>query len=690
MKKTIGLLMSMAASIFLVACGGGDMGSASTGNSASPTSVSAVSAAASNSCFSITAPSTNLGQWWTNGSFNVTNTCTTSQSASGVQIQIASSGTALVASKFQMDSINGLYFPPPIYWAQSTGTFITNSVAGSKDTVTLTLNTTGTIQPNTSATVFYGYNPNGTTPGAISYSVNGGGSTPVTPTGGSIAFSIDATALKTVCVSGTTCNIPVVLSGPNSYSSTVATIDNNNAGTVITNSNFTRLATGAYTLTVASSALPANVSFSAPAINVTDNNTVNEAALFTVASTPIVVGSYSVGGTLSGLNAGLTVSLNNNGANALSLSSNGAFKFSTLVATNANYAVTVGTQPSGQTCTVSNGAGKVTANISTVTVSCTTNSSGSTGAIKYRGVNLAGADFGEGNLPGTFGVDYTYPTNAEATYFKSKGMNVIRLPFRWERLQPTLNAALDPTELNRLQTFVNQAIAAGHTVVLDPHNYARYKNNIIGASSVTNANFADFWGRLATVYKNNPAVLFGLMNEPSEMSTETWVAAANAAIVAIRNVGANNVILVPGNGWSGAHSWAQNWYGTANAVAMLSIKDSANNIMFEAHQYLDSNSSGNSDICVSPTIGAERLVTFTNWLRTNGKKGFLGEFAGGNNATCNQGITNMLAYMQANADVWAGWTWWAAGPWWGGYKFTIEPSNGVDDPKLTNLLPYLK
>jgi endoglucanase len=588
-----------------------------------------------------------------------------------------------------MDSVNGLYFPPPIYWAQSTGTFITNSVAGSKDTVTLTLNTTGSIQPNTSATVFYGYNPNGTTPGAISYSVNGG-STPVTPTGGSIAFSIDATALKTVCISGTTCNIPVVLSGPNSYSSTVATIDNNNAGTVITNSNFTRLNTGAYTLTVASSALPANVSFSAPAINVTDNNTVNEAALFTVASSPVVAGSYSVGGTLSGLNTGLTVSLNNNGANSLSLSSNGAFKFSALVANNANYAVTVGTQPSGQTCTVSNGAGKVTANITTVSVSCTANSSGSTGAIKYRGVNLAGADFGESNLPGTFGVDYTYPTNAEATYFKSKGMNIIRLPFRWERLQPTLNAALDPTELNRLQTFVNQAIAAGHTVVLDPHNYARYKNNIIGASSVTNANFADFWGRLATVYKNNPAVIFGLMNEPNSMSTETWVAAANAAIASIRAAGANNVIAVPGNGWTGAHSWDQNWYGTANSIAMLSIKDSANNIMFEAHQYLDSNSSGTSDVCVSPTIGAERLVTFTNWLRTNGKKGFLGEFAGGNNATCNQSIANMLAYMQANADVWAGWTWWAAGPWWGGYIFTIEPSNGVDDPKLTNLLPYLK
>jgi hypothetical protein len=25
--------------------------------------------------------------------------------------------------------------------------------------------------------------------------------------------------------------------------------------------------------------------------------------------------------------------------------------------------------------------------------------------------------------------------------------------------------------------------------------------------------------------------------------------------------------------------------------------------------------------------------------------------------------------------VWLGWTWWAAGPWWGNYQFTLEPTN---------------
>ena len=55
--------------------------------------------------------------------------------------------------------------------------------------------------------------------------------------------------------------------------------------------------------------------------------------------------------------------------------------------------------------------------------------------LRFTGVNLAGADFGEGQLPGTFGKHYTYPTAEEVDYFTAKGMNVFRLPFRWERLQ---------------------------------------------------------------------------------------------------------------------------------------------------------------------------------------------------------------------------------------------------------------
>src|SRR5262245_29801536 len=89
--------------------------------------------------------------------------------------------------------------------------------------------------------------------------------------------------------------------------------------------------------------------------------------------------------------------------------------------------------------------------------------------IRYTGVNLAGAEFGEGQLPGVYNTHYTYPTSDEVDYFKSKGMNVIRLPFRWERLQQTVNASFNTAESNRLHAFVTQTTAKGMSVILDPH-----------------------------------------------------------------------------------------------------------------------------------------------------------------------------------------------------------------------------
>ncbi len=309
--------------------------------------------------------------------------------------------------------------------------------------------------------------------------------------------------------------------------------------------------------------------------------------------------------------------------------------------------------------------------------------------LAFRGVTLAGAEFGQGSIPGIYLKDYIYPDQTEVDYFKGKRMNTLRMPFLWERLQPTLNGAFDVTELSRFDTFVTATTAKGVNVVLDPHNYARYNGNIVGSGSVSNAAFADLWSRLATRYKSNNKVIFAIMNEPHDISTEQWLSAANAAIAAIRAAGATNLVLVPGNAWTGAWSWNQNWYGTANATAMLGVVDSGNNYAYEVHQYLDSDSSGTSTACVSTTIGVERLTAFTAWLNTNGKRGFLGEFAGGDNATCKEAVSRMLQYMQDNNNVWTGWTWWAAGPWWDEYMYTLEPKAGADRPQMSWLSTYL-
>ncbi len=304
------------------------------------------------------------------------------------------------------------------------------------------------------------------------------------------------------------------------------------------------------------------------------------------------------------------------------------------------------------------------------------------------GVNLAGAEFGN-NIPGTPGTDYEYPTHAEVDYFVGKGLTTFRIPFRWERLQRELNGAFDPAELARLQDIVGYATGKGAYVIVDPHNYARYNNNVVGTGGLPDAALADLWRRLAALYAGNDHVIFGLMNEPNSMPTEQWLSAANAAIAAIRAAGAPNLVLVPGNAWTGAHSWEETWYGSANAVVMLGVVDPMNRYAYEAHQYLDGDQSGTSPTCTSATAGSERLAAFTSWLIANHKRGFLGEFGGGRNATCYAALDDMLAHVDAHRDVWLGFTYWAAGPRWGNYDFTLEPTGGVDAPQLASITPHV-
>jgi endoglucanase len=351
-------------------------------------------------------------------------------------------------------------------------------------------------------------------------------------------------------------------------------------------------------------------------------------------------------------------------------------------------------------------------------------------AIRFTGVNLFGAEFGVTNgnlnLPGTYGQHYIYPTAAEVGHFVGKGMNTFRLPFRWERMQRSLYAPLDGLgggpigEIDRLDAFVNAATAAGAYVILDPHNFQRYQpaaadfessaQGLVG-SAVPNSAYANFWGQLATHYRANQHVIFNLMNEPNTMPTAQLVTSHNAAIAAIRQTGAQNLILVPGNQWTGAWLWNETWYQGANATHMLNIVDPANNFAFDVHQYFDADGSGTSPQIGSSqapnntNIGVERLTAFTNWLHTHHRKGFLGEFAlaesrfgSGANADGPQigdeTLRNTLNFIQAHSEDWLGWTWWAAGPWDTEYMFSIEPGNlgqpnQQDSPVLPVLTPYL-
>ncbi len=86
-------------------------------------------------------------------------------------------------------------------------------------------------------------------------------------------------------------------------------------------------------------------------------------------------GSFTIGGTISGLTGTGLVLQDNAGDNLTVAAAATKFTFVTSVASGGAYKVTVLTQPSSpaQTCTVTSGTGTASANVTSVTVACTTN-----------------------------------------------------------------------------------------------------------------------------------------------------------------------------------------------------------------------------------------------------------------------------------------------------------------------------
>lgn len=81
--------------------------------------------------------------------------------------------------------------------------------------------------------------------------------------------------------------------------------------------------------------------------------------------------TYTVGGTVSGLAMGKSLQLADTNGDTQVISANGGFTLPTPRQAASAYAVTVAAQPAGQTCTVTNGTGVVSAaNVASIAITC--------------------------------------------------------------------------------------------------------------------------------------------------------------------------------------------------------------------------------------------------------------------------------------------------------------------------------
>jgi hypothetical protein len=186
-------------------------------------------------------------------------------------------------------------------------------------------------------------------------------------------------------------------------------------------------------------------------------------------------------------------------------------------------------------------------------------------AVRLRGVNCASLEWsndGDGHILKTIEVAV-----------KEWRANLIRLPLtqdRWFGKAPDQQDAGAGYRAT-VRQVVDLCASNDAYIILDLHwsDAGEWGKNI-GQHNLPDQNSVLFWKDLASVYQNNPAVLFDLYNEPAHINWDQWFKGGPltetdkktkvtltyesvglpALLAAIRSTGAKNVIVAGGINWT--------------------------------------------------------------------------------------------------------------------------------------------
>lgn len=281
----------------------------------------------------------------------------------------------------------------------------------------------------------------------------------------------------------------------------------------------------------------------------------------------------------------------------------------------------------------------------------------------FRGVNMSGFEWS---------TSYQAALNPQLSwipYYIKKGVNIIRVPIKWSYIQPNINQPINFASdyAKTVDAFIGNATASGLYVILDLHAYMRYcPGSLAGNCStiVTADELANTWKQLAEHYKNNPKIIFDVMNEPNNMKTKDIYDRTIAAIKAIDETGASNYVSIEGNGYTGANSWTgannSDWYDKGNpngeffTPAKITQDTGYKNILINVHLYFSDPNGGGGG---SPTCAVtkdnvlikENADSLAEWINATGSKVIMTEIGAGNNENCKAVVNTYMDFMMKNA-----------------------------------------
>lgn len=139
------------------------------------------------------------------------------------------------------------------------------------------------------------------------------------------------------------------------------------------------------------------------------------------------------------------------------------------------------------------------------------------------------------------------------------------------------------------------------------------------------------------------------------------------------------MILLPGDGYTGASTLVSG--GSAAALAGVTNPDgSTTNLIFDVHQYLDSDGSGTTSSCVKTSDVFGDLL---KWLKDSKRQAMLTEIGGGSrDQSCIKNICDVLDFLNTNSDQFLGYLGWAAGSFDQSYVLGLTPNGNTDAPLM--------
>lgn len=287
--------------------------------------------------------------------------------------------------------------------------------------------------------------------------------------------------------------------------------------------------------------------------------------------------------------------------------------------------------------------------------------------------------------PGTH--QYPIYSTALLDYLQASGVANVRFLFSWEAVQSNLGGTV-PSSIggnyaaywfqltNTIAGLLNRDIK----VMIEPwqpNNTTHDTDICYRGAKFTQANFADFWSKMATAINtfsnNNQNICFGLINEPhfgaitGGDAVSNWYSYVQAAITGIRGTGATNTIYCPGWGFADSASFVS----SGSAAQHLLLNDPLNNLGVTCHNYNGQIvSKGNPS---SSTALRDACSSLLSWARSNNiTKINIGELAidngnpNGSLSVAQNQWADWQSFCLANKDIITGWNWWATGEngWW--------------------------